>query len=131
MDNFVIFRKIKVECGKILKVLNSKFDLKVLGVTKKLFGINFEYGGNNILLNQSKYIDDIYNRFSNFHIPLTSVPIPKGLKFSKLDCPTNGKAQLEMSKFPYRNIIGYLSFLARQTRPDTTYVFTYVFSQFQ
>ena len=65
--------------------------------------------------------------FLIFHIPSSSIPIVKGLKYSKLDCPSNQK---QMLKIPYRNLLGCLSFTASRTRPDITYSLN-IFSQFQ
>lgn len=130
VDDIVIFGKNKSYIDKVLTLLQSKFDLKVLGVTKKLLGVEFEYNENSAHIHQSLYIDEVCDRFKDFHIPISSLPIVKGVKFSKNDCPGNQYEAEEASKFPYRNLLGCISFIANRTRPDIAYA-TNIFSQFQ
>ncbi|GFW27380.1 retrovirus-related Pol polyprotein from transposon TNT 1-94 [Trichonephila clavipes] len=54
----------------------------------------------------------------------------KGLVLSKLDCPSTPAEINEMAKYPYRNLIGSLSFIAARTRPDKMYTVN-LLSQFQ
>ena len=68
--------------------------------------------------------------YSHFKFPTSSLPIPKGMILSKLDCPTNQLEINEMSGFPYRNLIGCLSFIAGRTQPYIMYGVN-LLSQFQ
>ena len=49
----------KTEISKIMNKLNEKFDLKVLGKSKKLLGVNFEEINRNLGINQTKYMEKI------------------------------------------------------------------------
>lgn len=51
-----------------------------------------------------------------------SLPISKGSIISKSQCPTNIEEQERMKRYPFRNLIGNLSFIASRTRPDISYV---------
>ena len=42
VDDIALFWKIDQHISKILKLLTTKFDAKVLGETKKLLGVEFE-----------------------------------------------------------------------------------------
>ncbi|GFU49240.1 retrovirus-related Pol polyprotein from transposon TNT 1-94 [Trichonephila clavipes] len=64
------------------------------------------------------------------NFPHASLPIAKGAVLSKLDCPSNAIEVEEMSKFPYRNLSGCLSFIANRTRPDISHAVN-ILSQFQ
>ena len=130
VDDIVVFGRTSVQAKNIVDMLNQHLDLKILGKTQKLLGVSFEYTNNSVLIHQKPYINEVYDRFSNFHIPSSSIPIVKGLKYSKLDCPSDHKSEIEMSKIPYRNLLGCLSFIASRTRPDITYSIN-IFSQFQ
>ena len=74
---------------KTLLRLSSKFDLKVLGQTRKLLGVEFEYSNGSVQIHQSTYITEVYERFKSFKPPISSLLIVKGAKFSKSDCPTD------------------------------------------
>ncbi|KAF8797278.1 Secreted RxLR effector protein 161 like protein [Argiope bruennichi] len=69
-------------------------------------------------------------KYEEFHYPITSLPIAKGIVFSKKQCPQSQAEMAEMEKIPYRNLIGCLAFLASRTRPDIAYA-TNIFSQYQ
>ena len=61
---------------------------------------------------------------------MSSLPIAKGIKYSKDSCPVNDNELSEMSNYLYRNVLGCLSFLANHTRPDISYTVN-IFSQYR
>ena len=130
VDDMVIFGKSLKQVNSMLNILKSKFDLKILGQTKKLLGVEFNYHRDHIEIHQSLYIDEIITRFKEYKFPVSSLPIAKGIKYSKDSCPVNDNEFTEMSKYPYRNVLGCLSFLANRTRPDISYAVN-IFSQYQ
>ena len=130
VDDIVIFGKNKNCIDKAIERLKVKFDLKILGTTIKLLGVEFLYSNDCIRIHQGLYIDEVLNRFKSYHFPISSLPIVKGVKYSKSDCPSTETEQHEMARFPYRNVLGCLSFIAGRTRPDLAYAIN-IFSQFQ
>lgn len=130
VDDFVIFGKDKVQIDNVVKLLSNHFDLKALGKTKKLLGVEFEERDNLLMLHQRSYIKEIYNRFNNFNIPIRSLPISKASIFSKNQSPQTLMEKNEIKLIPYRSLLGCLSFLASRTRPDISYAVN-ILSQFQ
>lgn len=130
VDDFVIFSKSKEVSRNVISKLSAHFDIKVLGNTRKLLGVEFEECRGNILIHQESYIDEICDRYREFKFPISSLPITKGCIYSKLDCPKTMDELNEMSQLPYRNILGCLSFIAGRTRPDISYAVN-IYSQFQ
>ncbi len=130
VDDIVMFGKTSddLEFGKSL--LQKHFDLKILGKTKKLLGIEFEEIGEKLFIHQNTYIQSVCKQYERFKFPISSLPIPKGLVLSKQDSPSTPVEVHEMIKFPYRNLIGCLSFIAARTRPDIMYAVN-LLSQFQ
>ena len=59
----VIFGRDSKQVNSIVNVLRSKFDLKILGQTKKLLGVEFNYHRDYIEIHQSLYIDNIIAMF--------------------------------------------------------------------
>lgn len=130
VDDIVIFGKTDNLISDMLRKLKQKFDLKVLGRTKRLLGVEFEESSEGMLIHQIPYINDIVKRFEKFYIPVSSLPIVQSAIYSKRQCPQSECEKEEMKKFPYRNILGCLSFLSNRTRPDISYAVN-IFSQFQ
>lgn len=130
VDDMVIFGKTMKDIEVVLGKLKENFDLKILGKTKRLLGVEFEERANTLLIHQIPYITEICDRFKDFNFPVSSLPIAKGTVYSKSQCPQSDEEQKEMKKIPYRNVLGCLSFLASRTRPDIAYAVN-IFSQFQ
>lgn len=128
VDDFVLFGSDVSKINKVVKFLEEHFDLKALGKTKKLLGVEFEHEKENLVMHQTKYIKEVYERFKEYKVPIRTLPIPKGHVFSKTQCPEPGEEHPDT--FPYRNLLGCLSFLAGRTRPDISYAVN-IFSQFQ
>lgn len=130
VDDMIIFGKNDKYAQNALNLIEEKFDLKVLGRTHKLLGVEFEGDKNHLLIHQHQYIAEVLQRFDKYKIPVSSLPIAKGCVYSKKDCPVNYSDISEMKSIPYRSLIGCLSFIASRTRPDIAYA-TNIFSQFQ
>ena len=130
VDDIVIFGRTQSVAEKTVDLLKTKFDLKIMGRTTKLLGVNFEYSEDSILIHQSDYIGEVFKRFKDFNPSISSLPISKAVKYSKSDCSVSNADVENMSKFPYRSVLGCLSFLASRTRPDISYAVN-IFSQFQ
>lgn len=130
VDDFVIFGRTKEASEKALQILKSHFDTKILGKTRKLLGVEFLEKNGEIYIHQSNYINEIYDRYRKYNIPISSLPVSKGITFSKQDSPQTERELNEMSQLPYRNILGCLAFIASRTRPDICYMVN-ILSQFQ
>lgn len=131
VDDFVILSNRQTNIDKVLILLGQHFDIKVLGMTRKLLGVEFEEDKEGVVsIHQMSYIDEICTRFKDYNIPISSLPISKGIIYTKLQCPQTDPEIKEMLGYPYRSVLGCLSFLASRTRPDIAYA-TNIFSQFQ
>ena len=130
VDDMVLFGRTRMVVDKAIRCLSKHFDLKILGKTNKLLGVEFEDEEKVVNIHQMNYIDEVCDRFSRFKIPLSSLPISKGSVYSKTQCPQTDLEVEEMSAYPYRSVLGCLSFIANRTRPDISYAVN-IFSQFQ
>ncbi|GBM11641.1 Retrovirus-related Pol polyprotein from transposon TNT 1-94 [Araneus ventricosus] len=127
VDDIIVFGKEIQNVDFALNLLQDNFDLKALGRTKKLLGIEFEEQGNDLFIHQKSYSERVFRTYAKDKFPVSSLPISKGQVLSKLDSP---KTSEELLNFPYRNLIGSLAFIALRTRPDIMYAIN-VLSQFQ
>ncbi|GFW76609.1 retrovirus-related Pol polyprotein from transposon TNT 1-94 [Trichonephila clavipes] len=57
--DMIIFGKEMENVNFILQLLQKNFDLKIMGKTKKLLGIEFEELGNSLLIHQRSYIRSV------------------------------------------------------------------------
>lgn len=130
VDDIVLFGKDQAWIDKAVNLLKQQFDIKILGKTKRLLGVEFLEENGEFYIRQSEYIEKMGKSFEKFKFPISSLPIAKGVIFSKSQCPQNEDEIKEMSKIPYRSLVGSLSFLAARTRPDISYAVN-IFSQFQ
>lgn len=130
VDDMVIYGRTENDIDKITNKLKEKFDLKILGKTKRLLGVEFEESNSKFLIHQIPYIEEICKKYEYLNFPITSLPIAKGIQYSKRQCPQTSEESECMDKIPYRNVLGCLSFLASRTRPDISYAVN-IFSQFQ
>lgn len=87
VDDIVVFGKHRNIIDKALALLSKHFDLKVLGKTKKLLGVEFEEDEEGLRIHQQPYIKEVCDRFESYRFPISSLPISKGSVYSKSDCP--------------------------------------------
>jgi hypothetical protein len=130
VDDLVLFGKNRKVLDNAVTLLSKHFDLKILGKTKKLLGVEFEEEGKVLEIHQIPYIDEVCARFKQFNFPISCLPISKGTVYSKTQCPQTDSDMQEMDNYPFRSLLGCLSFLANRTRPDISYAVN-IFSQFQ
>ena len=93
--------------------------MKDLGPWNMFLGIEFIVSQNSISMNQSKYIQNILNRFGMSDCKPKSVPVDP----SVYDL-VQTESELLNDPTPYRKIVGSLIYLMTSTRPDIAYVVT-------
>lgn len=129
VDDIVVLGKTPKHISRVVRMLQQKFDLKYLGKTRKLLGVQFEEKDGKLSIHQEEYISKIGELFEKFKFPTASLPIAKGIVLSKIDCPGTFAERKEMEDLPFRNLLGCLSYIAGRTRPDICYAVN-IFSQF-
>lgn len=63
VGDIIIFGKIAEHIKEIIELLKMKFDLKLLGKTKKLLGVEFENKNGKLHIHQKEHIKRIYQFF--------------------------------------------------------------------
>ena len=66
VDNIILCGHNETLISKIINKLNEKFDLKILGKTKKLLGVHFEEVNGNLSIKQTEYIEKIWKKLKKF-----------------------------------------------------------------
>ena len=96
------------------KMLNSKFDMKDMGIADVILGIKITRTSDGYTLSQSHYVDKILEKFSKNDNSVARTPIDPNHHLGKNI--GEGISQLE-----YSRIIGSLMYLMNCTRPDIAY----------
>ena len=97
------------------KMLNSKFDMKDMGVADVILGIKIFKTSEGYTLSQSHYVEKILSKFGKHDNCPAMTPIDQNLNLFK----NTGKG---ISQLEYSQIIGSLMYLMNCSRPDLAYV---------
>ncbi|KAG2987754.1 hypothetical protein PC119_g19624 [Phytophthora cactorum] len=76
------------------------------------------------MIQQSRYIDDVVERFNQRNVKPVENPCASSMKLSKALSPTTEMECAEMQSRPYRPLIGCLMYITTCTRPDIACVVT-------
>eukprot|EP00253_Pinus_taeda_P030971 PITA_30971 len=100
--------------------LSSKFDMKNLGATNYILGMEIKRDRTKrkLWLNQRKYVETILQRFNIQDSKLVKVPISVGLRLSTEQCPKTQEEEDDMSHVPYASAGNSLMHAMVCTRPD-------------
>ena len=125
VDDIICITNDEVFRSKVEKLLQSTFDIKLLGPLRHFVGIQVDINKNgDIHLHQSDYIQrlrDIFNSYFTNQSSKINAPCDSSVKFSKHQQPTKPHTQKKMSAFPYRKLIGCLLYLLG-TRPEIYFI---------
>lgn len=104
-------------------MLSNHFDMKNLGYASVVLGIQIFHDKLRCVLGLSKkgYIKMIPKQVNMQFFSSCTVPVQKGDKLSKSECPQNDKETVEMGRVPYVSIIGNLMYAQVCNCPDIAY----------
>ncbi|GJW05230.1 retrotransposon protein, putative, ty1-copia subclass [Tanacetum coccineum] len=127
-DDMLIACKSKSEIEYTKGLLRKEFDMKELGPTRKILGMEIvrDRGSRTLKVSQSGYLQKILNNYRMDNSKSVSVPLGAHFKVSLKDCPSYDWDVERMSKVPYANVVGSLMYLMVCTRPDITYAVSIV-----
>ena len=96
-------------------MLNSRFDMKDMGLADVILGIKIKRSPDGLILTQSHYVDKILDKFSKDDSGVARTPIDVSQHLSK----NRGES---VSQVEYVRVIGSLMYLMSCTRPDIALV---------
>ncbi|CAM8956284.1 unnamed protein product [Rhodiola kirilowii] len=92
-------------------MLNSRFDMKDLGLADVILGIKITRTADGFVLSQAHYVDKILDKFGKDSVGVYKTPIDMNHHLSK----NKGES---ISQVEYSKVIGSLMYLMNCTRPD-------------
>ncbi|GAB6025573.1 hypothetical protein CHUAL_014034 [Chamberlinius hualienensis] len=119
VDDILLAANDTAELENVKTMLKTSFKISDFGEAKFCLGIeiNHDKARKSITLTQTKYINDVLDRFGMKDCKPVSTPMDPN---HKLLLPEKPNAE-EMKRLPYQKLIGSLMYLAVSTRPDISY----------
>ena len=74
-----------------------------------------------VTLSQTQYVELLLKRFRMETCNLVSTPMDPGIVLTKADCPKSDKEKEEMSRYPYCEALGGITWLTVVSHPDLAY----------
>ncbi|KAH9685530.1 CCHC-type domain-containing protein [Citrus sinensis] len=128
VDDMLITCKIMEEIEGLKKILSSEFDMKNLGIAKKIMGVEIERNraAGLMFLSQKKYLTRVLHSFQMLNSKLVVTPLAIHFRLSNLQSPKISEEKLEMEDVPYTNAVGCLMYAMVLTRPDISHALSIV-----
>jgi len=123
VDDITFASKSQSSINSCIQELGKQFDLRNLGPTTYLLGIEIKRDRANytISLSQKQYILDVLERYKMSDCHPVSTPIDPGLRLEKDTSASTPEDMAAMKEIPYLSAVGALMYLAVSTRPDIAY----------
>jgi hypothetical protein len=125
VDDMLVASKSMVKINKLKAQLARAFDMKDLGATKQILGMEIHRDRKNgkLWLSQQKYVERILMRFDKNNVKPIQIPLASHFKISLGLCPSNDEEKDYMSRVPYANVVGSLMYAMVSTRLDISHAF--------
>ena len=128
VDDMLIASCDKFSIRKLKTQLSNEFEMKELGVAKKILGMEIcrDRQAGKLFLSQQRYIKKVLDRFNMNDCKPVSTPLAAHFKLSSNLCPDTKEDMEYMSHVPYVNAIGSLMYVMICIRPDLAYAVSMV-----
>jgi hypothetical protein len=128
MDDMLIGVKSIVEVNNLKILLSREFDMKDLGATKKIIGmeIHRDKDAKRLWLSQANYVKMVLGRFSMENAKPMSTPLANHLCLSTSQCPKTIEETEDMSKVSYASAVGCLMYAMVCTKPNLAHAVSVV-----
>ncbi|KAG8481224.1 hypothetical protein CXB51_025964 [Gossypium anomalum] len=123
VDDMLIAAKDKGEIRKVKAQLSEEFEMKDLGPTKKILGMEIlrDRKTSKLYLSQKGYIEKLLCRFNMRSAKPVSTPLAAHFRLSSALSPQSDDEIEYMSHVPYSSAVGSLMYAMVCSRPDLSY----------
>jgi hypothetical protein len=120
VDDIVLCTNNETLRTTVVNHLESKFDLTNMGLLRHFVGLQVDYFDTHLTIHQHDYAEKLCDTFDDNDY-IYSTPYDPNIKFSQTQQPTTDKEKANMSKYPYRQLLGSLLYLLI-TRPELYFI---------
>jgi hypothetical protein len=112
MDDMLIAAKSIVQVNKLKVLLSREFDMKDLGATKKILGMEIrrDRDAKRLWLSPADYVTKVLERFSIENAKSMSTTLANHFRLSTSQCPKTIEETENMSKVPHASAVGCLMY---------------------
>ena len=127
VDDTLIAGKDKMFIDSLIKMIQSKHSIKVLGEPKFILGLKLtRCNDGNIIIDQNQYIKDVATRFEVISNPNKLVRMPcTAAQFKRIEDESKIESLIDIT-IDIRSMVGSLMYASMGTRPDITYFVNYI-----
>ena len=120
VDDMLIVGQDRAQISKLKEELAESFEMKDLGPTKQILGMEITRDRKNrrLWLSQERYVERILERFNMKEAKPVTTPLGGHCKLSKSSCPSTEEENKKMVVIPYSSAVGSLMYAMVCTRPD-------------
>ncbi|PHU17621.1 hypothetical protein BC332_13316 [Capsicum chinense] len=111
VDDMLIISRDISDINATKRMLESKFDMKDLGVADVILGIRIHQTPQGLALSQSHYIEKVLDKFKYMEFGIAKTPLDASFALRK----NEGKSD---SQLEYARVLGCLMYIMNCTRPD-------------
>ena len=128
VDDIPITCKSLGEIQKLKLLLKGEFEMKDLGPTSKILGMEIKRDRTHgkLYLTQKSYLEKIISRFEMMKTKPVLTPFSSQFKLAKSDGAKTEEEKYYMSRIPYENVVGLVMYAMVYTRPDLSYAISVV-----
>ncbi|XP_057953818.1 uncharacterized protein LOC131148101 [Malania oleifera] len=108
VDYMLIAAKDITEVNQLKTLLGKEFDMKDLGATKRILGLEIRKDrvAGRLWLFQVGYAEKVLERFRKANVKPVSTPLTSHFGLSTTQCPRVDDEVCDMSKVPYASVVG-------------------------
>lgn len=123
VDDMVIMSESQAAVNQTKRDLKADFKITDLGPLSFFLGIKFERSidGRSMNVSQEKYTERVLERFGMQDSRPVATPMAANFLSLSASGPKDYKEREEVSRHPYRAVLGCLLYIARHSRPDITF----------
>ena len=123
VDDMLVASVDRQEVHRLKQQLASVFEMKDLGNTKKILGMQLlrDKAKGELRISQTDYLVRVLEKFCMDSAIPVSTPIAMQFKLSSQQCPKNEEEVNFMKKVPYASVVGSVMYSMICTRPDLTF----------
>jgi len=128
VDDILMASSSKDEIVKLKEKLNGEFEMKDLGPTKRVLGIDIlrNRDKGELFLSQLSYLKKVVERFRMSNSKTVSTPLGHHTKLSIKQCPQSEDEKQEMESTTYASRVGSIMYGMVCSRPDLAYAVSIV-----
>ena len=120
VDDMLIAAKDRNEVNRLKEQLSSEFEMKDLGATRKILGMEIKRDrkAGKLWLSQQKYTEKVLNRFGMKDAKPVTTPLASHFRLSTARSYKTDEEVEYMSRVPYSSAVGSIMYAMVCTRPD-------------